>query len=243
MKPFSIRPIPLFEIVLDKSTMTYRMNIGQPMTMPGYVWFIEGPKEKILVDAGGDMALFHARGIPARELQTIVQGLAKLGLKPEDIDILIPTHLHHDHIAHARDFPRARVVVQRKELEFARNPHPMFSRVYIPEHIEGLKFDVIEGDEQVVEGVDILFTPGHAPGGQSVSVQTAKGKAIIAGQCTIMDNYNPPADMIPMLPVIAPTIHIDVIQAYESALRVKQMADIIVPLHAPEYQHKKRIPD
>ncbi|MDO8491411.1 MAG: N-acyl homoserine lactonase family protein [Dehalococcoidia bacterium] len=242
MKSFVVRPIPLFEIVLDKSNMTYRMNAGQPMTMPGYVWFIEGPKEKILVDAGGDMALFHSRGIPAKELQTLEQGLGKLGLKPEDIDILIATHLHHDHIAHARELRRAKVIVQKKELEFSRNPHPMFSRVCIKEHLDGLKFEVVDGDAHVVEGVDLLFTPGHAAGGQSVVVQTAKGKVVIAGMCTIRDNFDPPADMIPLLPVIAPAIHINVIEAYESALRIKNTADIIVPLHAPEYLEQKSIP-
>lgn len=242
MKHFVIRPVPLFEIVMDKSLMTYRMNMGQPMAMPGYAWFIEGPRARILVDAGGDVELFKARGIPARELQTMEQGLANLGLKPEDIDILILTHLHHDHAAHARDFPRARVVVQRKELEFARNPHPMFSRVYLKEHIDGLNFEVVDGDTRVVEGVDILFTPGHAAGGQSVAVDTPKGKAIIAGLCTVRDNFEPPAEMIPPLPVIAPTFNLDLIQSYESALRIKQLADIVIPLHAPEYVDRRSIP-
>ena len=241
MKSFVVRPIPLFDIVLDKSLMTYRMNMGQPMSMPGYVWYIEGPQERILVDAGGDMALFKARGIPARDIQTLEQGLGKLGLKPEDIDILILTHLHHDHAAHMRELTRARVIVQKKELAFARNPHPMFSRVYIKEHIEGLKFEVIEGDAHVVDGVEIMFTPGHAPGGQSVAVQTAKGKVVIAGLCTIRDNFEPPADMMPPLPVIAPTLNLDLIQAYESALRIKKAADIIVPLHSPEYLEQNSI--
>lgn len=242
MKSLVIRPIPLFEIDMDKSDMTYRVNIGQRMTMPGYVWFIEGARERILVDAGGDMALFHARGIPARELQTLEQGLAGLGLELEDIDILIATHLHHDHIANARDLPRARVIAQRKEIEFSRKPPAMFETMIIPEHLEGLKFEPVEGDTHVVDGVDLLFTPGHAAGGQSVVVQTAKGKVVIPGMCTIRDNFEPPAGLVPALPVIAPAIHINVLEAYESALRIKNTADIILPLHAPENRNKKSIP-
>lgn len=242
MKSFTIHPIPLFECQMDKSQFTYRMNCGQPLTWCGYVWYIEGPSQKILVDAGGDTALFQARGIPNRDLQSIDAGLAKLGLGLDDIDIIIATQLHHDHIAHARRFPRAKVVVQKKELDFARKPHPLFAYAYPKEFFQGLNFEVIEGDAKIVDGVEVWFTPGHTAGGQSVVVETAAGKAVIAGLCTIRDNFEPPQGMIPQLPVIAPTIHTSSMEAYDSVLRIKEGADLIISLHDAEFRSRERLP-
>src|SRR3989337_2625737 len=98
-----IHPIPTFESMLDKSLMTYRMNFGQTIRSVGYVWYIEGLKEKILVGAGANAHYLSAvRGMPAQEIQTLDTGLRKLGLSFDDIDLVILTHLHTDHVAEAR---------------------------------------------------------------------------------------------------------------------------------------------
>jgi N-acyl homoserine lactone hydrolase len=90
--------------------------------------------------------------------------------------------------------------------------------------------------------------PGHTPGSQAVVVGTTKGKAVISGFCSIMENFDPPEDVKTKIspfasyPVIAPGIHTDLFKAYESTLKVKQIADIIIPLHDPNMASREQIP-
>ena len=114
--------------------------------------------------------------------------------------------------------------------------------------IRDLDFEVIDGDQTIVPGISVMLTPGHSPGGQSVVIETAQGKAIITGFCCIMDNFTPPEDITVSVspfstyPVITPGIHSDPFQAYDSTLKVKELADIIIPLHDPELAIRDQIP-
>lgn len=236
-----IIPIPLWVSPSDKSRMTYLANLGQSVCVTGYVWYIGGTEEKVLVDAGGDVEyLSKVRGHPAYQIQTLETGLNKVGISISDVDLIIQTHLHHDHVALASRFPKARVLVQKDELEFARNPHPLFATSYAKEFIDGLNFEVIKGDVQVSKGISVLLTPGHSPGGQSVSIKTEQGTAIISGFCGVRENFGGPAEKLPS--VIPPAVHTNLFEAYDSLVRIKKEADIIVPLHDPEFLMKTRIP-
>lgn len=244
-----IRPIPL---IRNEGVSTYKMThlvgYGSPQTRGSYVWYIEGPRENIIVDAGSSAEFISASGAgsimfpegQAKHIQTIEQGLSKLGLKPEDIDIVIITHAHEDHVQLAHKYPKAKFIIQKAELDFARNPHPIQRFTYQPKLIEGLNFKVIKGDAQIVEGVRVMLTPGHSPGGQSVIVETAKGKVVIAGLCSIRQNFEPPPEL--GLPVIPTGIHIDPFKSYDSLIKIKNSADIIIPLHESEFLEVDRIP-
>jgi glyoxylase-like metal-dependent hydrolase (beta-lactamase superfamily II) len=174
-------------------------------------------------------------------IQTIEEGLAKFGLQPDDIDIVIVTHLHWDHIELARMFVNAKFIVQEDELNAARNAkYPVEG--YMKELFEGLNFEIIKGDAQVIEGIKVLLTPGHTAGGQSVAVETEKGTAVIAGFCCIRENFEPSEAIRKNMPFIVPGIHISVPQASESMLKIMQVADIIVPSHELEYCTVDTIP-
>ncbi len=234
-----IHPIPLFEGKRYKSHWTYLIYSGQQTTTVQYVWYIEGTKETILVDAGSNSEYAARLGYQYKEIQTLDSGLDKLGLSLGDIDLVILTHLHYDHVAQASQFPKARFLVQRDELEFARSPHPVFALAYPKAFFDGLNFEVIDGDTRVCDEVSVLKTPGHTPGGQSVSIKTAQGIAIISGLCTIRENFEP---INKTTPVITPGIHTNPLDAYDSLLRIKEMADIVVPLHDPEYLQTAGVP-
>lgn len=238
-----IHPIPLYQEHGDKSTLLYRFDCGQQFTVVGYIWYIEGAREKILVDAGGSTE-FISKVLGRKtceEIQTVDYGLSKFGLSCNDIDLVILTHLHHDHIAQASRFPKARFLVQRDELEFAQNPHPFFAAVYPKKFFEGLNFEVISGDNKVSDAISVLSTPGHTMGGQSVLISTAQGTAIISGLCTTQENFEPLL-VGKTSPVIPPTPHCDVLQAYDSMVKIKEMADILVPNHEAKYSHIDSIP-
>ena len=237
-----VHPIPICQGKRDKCVFTYLHNFGLKTLVGQYVWYIEGTKEKILVDAGSSAEYAAKLGQPYQEVQTLEAGMKKLGLSPGDIDLVIMTQLHYDHVAQAAKLPRARFLVQKDELEFARNPHPIFASAYSRAFLEGLKFEVIDGDARICDEVSVIKTPGHTAGGQSVVIKTAKGKVVISGLCTIRENFEPPPVVRQTMPVIAPGIHINVIQAYENVLKVKNMADIVIAIHDAEYLEKATVP-
>ncbi len=238
MAMYSIRPIALCEGPRDLSQYTYRMNLGTKCKSVCYIWYIEGSKPKTLIDAG-----VKARGGPWNELTSVEDGLGKLGLKPEDIEIVIVTHLHSDHIEFGHLFKEARFIVQKRELDYALNPHPIDAPNYHRSMFEGLDLEVIDGQSEIIPGVSVFLTPGHSPGGQSVEVNTAAGKAIITGFCCHLSTFMQTEEMERRgWEVSAPLIHHDVREAYDSVLKVKRRADTIIAIHDPAYIDKEVIP-
>lgn len=234
------------EYKYKKPMMTYLFNYSQNLTSCSYVWFIEGVKKKILIDAGGTAEMAVARGKcskeEVKELQSLKEGLNKLKLKPIDIDIVILTHLHWDHIGLAHQFVNARFLVQKDELDFARNPHLAVAQFYEKELFEGLNFEVVDGDSQITKEIKVLLTPGHTTGCQSVAIETEKGIAVITGFCCIQENFEPSEEIREVMPIIVPGIHLNVLQAYDSMLKVKEAADIIIPNHEPKFSQIDKIP-
>ena len=236
-----IHPIPLFQFSVEKSLITYRLNFGQQINQVAYVWYIEGARENIVVDASGAVDLLEKGiGAPVERIQTLQEGIGKLGMGLDDIDLVILTQLHYDHMAGASEFPKARFLIQRSELEFAQNPHPLFASWYRKGLLDRLNFEVISGDSKLSEEISVISTPGHTPGGQSVCIKTAQGVAIIAGLCTIQENFEPPSPVA--LPVIAPGTHTNAFDAYDSLLRIKELADIVVSPHDAKFQYVTSIP-
>jgi len=82
-----------------------------------------------------------------------------------------------------------------------------------------------------------MLTPGHSPGGQSVAIETEKGTAVITGFCCINQNFVEGG-----WPVAVPGVHTNATQAYDSMLKVKEIADIIIPVHESTFAKKEMIP-
>jgi len=243
MKNCVVYPIPLAEMQMDKSLFTYRLDFGKPLNVGCYSWYIEGPSEKILVDAGVSAEyLSEKRGIPATEIQSLETGLKKLGLGVEDIDLVILTHLHSDHVADAHKLPKARFLIQRRELELAMNPHPTVAGQYPKWYFEGLNFEIINRDKQVCDGVKVLQTTGHTPGGQSVAIETAQGTVVISSLCTIRQNFEPPEQIKKAMRAIPPGLLVNLYDAYDSLCRIMDIADIIIANHDPAYRNVNHIP-
>jgi N-acyl homoserine lactone hydrolase len=246
MATYTIRPIPITKIDnFAKPLMTYKMGFGQSLSIVSYIWYLESEeiKRNILVDAGSSAARYRQRGFEAQEIQSVEDGLNKVGLGLSDIDMIIVTHLHHDHIECAKEFDKAEFVVQKMELESALNPHPALADPYIKELFEGLRFETANGDTYIEEGIELLLTPGHTLGGQSVAIETKKGKAIITGLCCVNENFNPPPEVRDRLTVIPCGIHGDALKAYDSLLRISKAADIVIPLHEATFIDVDKIPE
>jgi len=238
MRQYVIHPLVVGANETDQGIMTYLKGYGKRIWIPSYVFYLEGGPEKILVDTGLEQFMVPPEvqdeyGIRVLEFE---EALATYGLKPEDIDIIIHTHLHNDHCENDYKCTNARVYVQKAEYEFFQNPHPLDHR-YFPDLLENVEVVLVAGDQEIVEGIQVLLTPGHTVGGQSVVVNTSGGKAVITGFCCNEQNF--PASG----PVVAPGVHINAIEAYESARRVREVADILLPLHDLSLGRRRRIPD
>jgi glyoxylase-like metal-dependent hydrolase (beta-lactamase superfamily II) len=139
----------------------------------------------------------------------LLQGLRSEGLRPGDIDMLVNTHLHLDHIGNNDLFTTASKMAREEE-----GPDPSFVR--------------ITEDAEIAPGIGLMHTPGHSPGSMSVVVETDGRRYVIAGDAIpTRDNYEK------WLP---PMIHYDREVALESMRRIREIADVIIPGHGNAFE-------
>lgn len=117
----------------------------------------------------------------------LLDGLARLGVQPSDIDLVIDTHLHADHAAGNTRygangailpvFPNAEYVVQRREYEDASRPNERTRATYSAENFQPLvesgQMRLLDGETEFVPGVRGVITRGHTPGHMSVIFESA----------------------------------------------------------------------
>lgn len=247
MVKYEIVPLVIAELETDKSDMIYLKDRGMNINIPVVSFYIKGGRQNILVDTGAPVDVlekYHPDN-PVSEVQSFEKALDSQGLTPEDIDIVIQTHLHFDHCGYTAKCKKAKVIVQEDELKFSLAPHPVCALPYSAELLQGLRLQTVVGDVDITDGIKVLLTPGHTPGGQSVAIETPKGTAIITGFCSIRETFNVSLEtraLNPGLLVHAPGFHTDAILAFESVLKVKGLADILVPNHALELSEIETIP-
>src|SRR5882757_1760007 len=115
-----IQPMNLGEGEADTSFMVWSMTPGEKRWIPCSTYLILGGETPILVDAGfRDVdELFASSGFPFRQSpeQTLEANLAKHGLEPGEVGMVLFTHLHLDHTGVADKLPNSRLVIQREEL-------------------------------------------------------------------------------------------------------------------------------
>jgi len=134
---YRIHPIVMGTKVFDKGMMTYQHDYGTPYTIPIYCWYLEGGDRKILVDTGEMRPVVSDEREKAigGKIYTFEDGLAKYGLVPQDIDIILHTHLHNDHCENDSKCVNAKIYVHEKELARIHDPHPLDFR-YLEDYIE-----------------------------------------------------------------------------------------------------------
>ena len=247
MKQYKIHPIVMGTKLFDKTMMTYQHGYGEPYTIPIYCWYLEGDGAKILVDTGelGPEKSKTREDAIGGKIYTFEEGLARWDLTPEDIDIVIHTHLHNDHCENDEKCVNATFYVHEKELERIHNPHPLDFRYmedYISEVEENGQIRTATRDMEIVPGIQVIHTPAHNEGGMSVVIDTPGGRAVITGFCCIMENFNPPPSIRGMdMEVIPPGTHVNVYEAYDIVLKVRDLADILLPFHEPAFASKETI--
>lgn len=172
----------------------------------------------------------HARRQGVWEPEGLLHSLRRLGIRPEEVDLVLATHLHWDHAGgftrRGRDgleltFPRARHVVQRSEWDFALDPDPRSRAGYVEEDLlpvaEAGLLEFVDGEAEVVPGLVVRQTGGHTPGHQLVLVKPSDDLA-----CAVT------GDLVPMQPHLRlpwnAATDLDVLRTMESKARLLEEA-------------------
>ena len=157
------------------------------LEMAYYFWVLRSPTQTVLVDTGFDPAVGDRRG------RTLVcaplEALRRAGVDPASVSTIIVSHLHYDHIGNIRDFPKATLVVPRRELAFWTGP--LAARSLFASHMEEGELAEItraesdgrlrltDGVEEILGGVTAHCVGGHSPGQQVTVVRAAGGCEVV----------------------------------------------------------------
>ena len=213
-------------------------KIDKGIKHPGCVYYIEGGRKKILVDTGivnfdfirkirderGDRYYLKEKKEWDLKLQ-----LDSIGITTDDIDIIINTHLHWDHIGGNSLFRNAKFYIQKEDVYWAllgSKSTPHFFKQNRSNIINILdKVEIIDGDVKIDEGIRLAKVGGHTPGSQIVLVDTKIGTVALTGDVIPKYenweyNWPGPAGNIWNLS--------ELINAYSI---IKKYSDIIIPGH------------
>lgn len=242
MSALKIRPINTgFVTMIPKlylyhhSTVKYYPDASDKAELyPVFTYLVEGGDKLLLIDTGmcetERANTYHHPGSQQPEGMSIVDQLAKIGYKPEDVSIVVFTHLHWDHCSNMKAFKNAQFYVHRKEYAFAMDPIPLYYKSYeapqlgIVRPFEGVKMRLTEDEEEIMPGVRVFETPGHSVGHQAVEVDTEKGKYLVCGDAIfIMDNLKP----IPQIhyDITPPNRFANIVETWKSIERIKTRAE------------------
>jgi len=155
---------------------------------------VRTPKQIALIDTGiGNDKPRAVKQWDLKQDNPFLGGLATLGLSVNDIDVVICTHLHNDHVGWntirvdgrwVPTFPNARYVLPAIEFNYgmalgSKRP-PLFGDSVLP-IIESSKGDLVQADHQIGEHIRLMPTPGHSPGHVSVILGRTGESAVITG--------------------------------------------------------------
>lgn len=166
---------------------------------------VRTPEANILVEAGiGPKLSEKERDIYAYDRDPgLPDALAAAGLTAQDIDLVVLSHLHFDHVGAlvcpGRDgeltplFPRARHVVQARELEAWRHPDPRSKPSYKAENFRLLEEQgriwVVDGQAEIAPGITVRVTGGHTAGHQAIYVRDQDETVVFTGDFLFMPAF------------------------------------------------------
>jgi glyoxylase-like metal-dependent hydrolase (beta-lactamase superfamily II) len=158
---------------------------------------VKSENKNILIDAGmGDALNEKQKKIYGIEKPSDMEKkLFELSLTPEDIDLVILTHLHADHAGgvvkldksgkKTPRFPNARHIVQTKEWNDAMSPDERTAATYFTENLKLLEesnlLELLDGEGEVTKGIKVTPTGGHTPGHQAVLIEDKEIKILWSG--------------------------------------------------------------
>jgi glyoxylase-like metal-dependent hydrolase (beta-lactamase superfamily II) len=184
-----------FDLDLFSDTRAY---VGQHRDLAASCYLVRHGDTWMLWDTGLPRSLLNhvpepKEGIAGVLTVTIVDQLAKLGVKPEQISIIGISHDHFDHTGQAPDFPQAKLLLGKADIEDMRAKRDYRAMPLVHWLDQGGALEPVTGDKDVFgDGtVTMLDMPGHTPGHHALLVKLAhKGYVLLSGDTAhFAENY------------------------------------------------------
>lgn len=204
IEPYKVTALRMGLILdVDYSQIVYLKDMGTRMDFPTWGVLLQGQGKNILVDLGiydPEWASQNIIKCVRQDVDDPIIGIKKVAnLSPEDIDYVIFTHLHWDHIGEdLKPFKNARFVVQEEEWDYMFHPVSYQKWAYtssvgvcLDRGLDFFQWQFVRGWVDILPGLRLIPAPGHTPGHQIILVHTEEGRLIITGDSVNMiDNLN-----------------------------------------------------
>jgi glyoxylase-like metal-dependent hydrolase (beta-lactamase superfamily II) len=231
---------------VESSALVFGRDFGRRVDIPVPMFLLDTDLGWVLVDTGNDPGVIDdpeatwgvelaAAVVPTmREENHPYAQLAALGLSPDDVELVVYTHLHHDHAGGARLFAHARQAVQRSEHRWAHAPDGFQQAIYLASDLEHPEIDwqLLDGDTLLMPGLHLVRTPGHTPGHQSLVLWDVPelGTVVLAGDAVYMrDNVR-----LGLPPGLATSAEDAMVSMHRLVALAEAHDALLVPGHDPE---------
>jgi len=228
---YKVTAVDLGTMRVDQANMLYEYNYGEKIDIHAFAAAIEGNGVKILVDTGvRDPEWVSEVMIPSwiDKEQELDYALGEIGWSPKDVDIVINTHLHHDHCANNVKFPNAEFVVSAIEWDYCQNPiftqQVLYRNYWLTGELSPWRYRIVSDDYyEVLPGIRLIKTPGHTPGHVAVLINTDEGTV-----CATGDSAN---SLLNFSRGLAPAGHTSVPAALASLEKIRANTDRLLMSH------------
>jgi N-acyl homoserine lactone hydrolase len=181
----NLAPEKLYLLQLAAKSIPSADGPAMEMVLGCYL-IVTGKGRRVLVDTGMSPDARPPEAPPPTQEKTVLELLADLGVKPEDIDTVVCSHFDVDHAGFHDAFPHAEFVVQREHYELALGGHPRLAKARIHWDHPGLRYRLLDGDTELLPGLTLLETSGHVAGHQSVLVRLPKAGSVLLAIDAVM---------------------------------------------------------